>query len=282
MTDTNFGTCPALPALVAPDDTDFFSMDTDISHGSIVSVQPNPGNGKNMQIYTPPGYQSDTESYYPVLYLNPGGTEDETFWACSDNANCGYAGLILDNLLAAGQATPMIIAMPDTSDCAIFDPPAPPDFPDPCTTEYVEDFIPYIESNYRVIAHRNFRSIGGKLMGSGVTLNTGFHHLEIFSQLYVSSSGYPEQIQRDSWEINAGDILNNPGATNALLNAPIYFADGDTASTLAYSIANRDILINHGIQTFWQSSSSSDGWASWRRYLHQTLPVMFQNTNGCP
>ena len=118
-------------------------------------------------------------------------------------------------------------------------------------------------------------------MGGMVTLNTGFHHLELFSQLYVYSSGYPEQPQRDTWEINAADIMENPGQTNALLNAPIYFADGEAASTLDYTIANRDILIGHGIRVAWQSSSNSDGWASWRRYLHQTLPIMFQNTNGC-
>lgn len=57
-------------------------------------------------VYTPPGYFENPEKRYPVLYLQHGSYEDETGWASQ-----GHANLILDNLLASGQAKPMIIVM---------------------------------------------------------------------------------------------------------------------------------------------------------------------------
>ena len=57
-------------------------------------------------VYTPAGYEKDAKTRYPVLYLQHGSFEDETGWASQGKAN-----LILDNLIAAGKAVPMIIVM---------------------------------------------------------------------------------------------------------------------------------------------------------------------------
>src|SRR5512133_1858793 len=57
-------------------------------------------------IYTPAGYEKDIKTRYPVLYLQHGSFEDETGWASQGKAN-----LILDNLIAAQKAVPMIIVM---------------------------------------------------------------------------------------------------------------------------------------------------------------------------
>jgi enterochelin esterase-like enzyme len=57
-------------------------------------------------VYTPPGYDQDPAKRYPVLYLQHGGGEDETGWGRQ-----GHAALIMDNLIAAGKATPFIIVM---------------------------------------------------------------------------------------------------------------------------------------------------------------------------
>ena len=56
-------------------------------------------------VYTPPGYSPDER--YPVLYLLHGIGGNETHWTTP-----GLADVILDNLIAAGQAEPMIIVMP--------------------------------------------------------------------------------------------------------------------------------------------------------------------------
>ncbi|MEP6844914.1 MAG: alpha/beta hydrolase-fold protein, partial [Panacibacter sp.] len=65
---------------------------------------------RDMYIYTPPGYDANTNEKYPVLYILHGGGEDETGWAMQGKAN-----LILDNLIAEGKAKPMLIVMPDAN-----------------------------------------------------------------------------------------------------------------------------------------------------------------------
>jgi hypothetical protein len=57
-------------------------------------------------IYTPPDYDSKARNSYPVLYLLHGWGEDETGWYRQ-----GHVDLIVDNLIAAGKAKPMIIVM---------------------------------------------------------------------------------------------------------------------------------------------------------------------------
>src|SRR5690242_10689265 len=76
---------------------------------------------RSMHVYTPPGYDSGNAKY-PVFYLLHGGGDDDSGWS-----TIGRAGFILDNLLAAKKAKPMIVVMPNGSiprPAAI--PPSPP------------------------------------------------------------------------------------------------------------------------------------------------------------
>jgi enterochelin esterase family protein len=275
------GSCPkTLPTLAGDNDTSFYALRQDIPHGVITTVQYKQGANKTMRVYTPPDYETNAAARYPVLYINHGGGENDSHWGCTNANNCGYAGRILDNLLADGKAVPMVIAMPDTGDCANFNPPAPPDFADPCTTQYVNDFIPYVEKTYRVKADRHSRAIAGLSMGGLVTLNTGFGHLELFSHVFVYSSGYLADA-RPKWETNASSLLGDSKKTNALLDAPVYLAAGATDTALPNAQAVRDIFKKNDIAVLWQDSSKGHEWANWRRYLAQTLPLMFKNTSGC-
>ena len=98
-----------------------------------------------MYIYTPPGYDSAINEKYPVLYILHGGGEDERGWATQ-----GKTDLILDNLIAAGKAKPMLIVMPDAnigtggfsasgieSSLKMFE------------AEMKQAIIPFVEKNYR-------------------------------------------------------------------------------------------------------------------------------------
>jgi enterochelin esterase family protein len=280
-TAPTMGTCPtSLPPLAADGDSSFYANRPGIPHGMVKEVQYKAGASKTMHVYTPPGYDADPAVSYPVLYINHGGGESDVQWGCTNAYNCGYAGVILDNLLADGKAVPMVIVMPDTGDCANFTPPTPPAFADPCTSQYVNDFIPYVEKTYRVKSDRNFRAIAGLSMGGLVSLTTGFAHLEPFSEVFVYSSGYMADA-RPQWETNLSSLLDSPATTNHLLNVPVYLAAGSTDIALPNAQAVRDILKKHDIQVFWQDSSLGHEWANWRRYLAQTLPLMFKNTSGC-
>ena len=91
--------------------SDAWTFKPDVPHGTVSAVwypsailkKP----GRRMYVYTPPGYESTTAKY-PVFYLLHGGGGDEDAWV-----TMGRANIILDNLIAAGKAKPMIVVMPN-------------------------------------------------------------------------------------------------------------------------------------------------------------------------
>ena len=88
-------------------DQDFFAL-KNVPHGQLRETHyfsKTSNSLRRVYIYTPPGYDTNTKKY-PVLYLQHGMGEDETGWGSQ-----GYAGLIMDNLIAEGKATPFIIVM---------------------------------------------------------------------------------------------------------------------------------------------------------------------------
>src|ERR1039457_2201575 len=174
------GVCPLpiLPALPAYTDQTF-SAKADVPHGKIeqANYKNYAGEDKRMHVYLPPEYASNAGARYPVLYLTHGGGDDDSKWTSEDFRSGGYAGNILDNLIAAGKAKPMIIVMPNTRGCATFDP-SPIGTNDKCSQEYLQDVIPYADSHYRTKASREYRALAGLSMGGMVVIHTGFQHLE--------------------------------------------------------------------------------------------------------
>src|ERR1035441_8420588 len=89
-------------------DQDFYAL-KNVPHGQLREVHYfAKGNNsiRRCYVYTPPDYDKDPNTRYPVLYLQHGAGEDETGWG-----NQGHANLIMDNLLAEGKAKPLIIVM---------------------------------------------------------------------------------------------------------------------------------------------------------------------------
>ncbi len=136
------------------------------------------GTTRKMQVYTPPGYSK--EKKYPVLYLLHGIGGDETEWQrfCKPN-------VLLDNLLADGKVTPMIVVMPngraqqdDRPRGNIYA--AAPAFA-AFEQDLLNDVIPTIEARYAVQADREHRALAGLSMGGGQSLNFGLAHLETFA-----------------------------------------------------------------------------------------------------
>lgn len=264
---------PILPALPAPNNTSFYASN-DVPHGrvEIVHYKTSAGVEKRMHVYLPPGYGSDTDKRYPVLYLNHGGGENDSLWTANNRRSGGYANLILDNLIAAGKARPMIIVMPNTSGLVTGTPPKLGE-DDACTKEYLKDIIPYIDSHYRTLTNRESRAVAGLSMGGFVTLNTGLTHLETFSELYVFSSGY-WQDQLPAFEQNIKPLLSRTNI-NDYFRMPIYFAAGETDIALFNSQRTLAVFDNYGIRNFWVLSSNGHEWLNWRRYLYQTAQIMF-------
>lgn len=264
---------PILPALPAADDTSFYA-NRDVPHGrvEVVTYPTSAGRPKQMHVYLPPGYDADAAQRYPVLYLNHGGGESDSHWTATKPHAGGFAHLILDNLIAAGKARPMIIVMPHTGGVVSGTPPKPGQ-DDASTQEYLKDIIPHVDSHYRTRTNRESRAVAGLSMGGFVPLNTGLTHLETFGELYVFSSGY-WQDQLPAFQENIKAILADPNI-NDRLRVPIYFAVGETDIALFNSQRTLAVFNNYGVRTFWVLSSHGHEWLNWRRYLYQTAQIMF-------
>lgn len=94
-----------------PDGDVRFQM-SDVPHGDIRMKRyfsKTANDWRRMFIYCPPGYDTSTQSY-PVLYLQHGGGEDERGWS-----NQGRTDIIMDNLIAKGEAKAMLIVMAATT-----------------------------------------------------------------------------------------------------------------------------------------------------------------------
>jgi len=141
---------------------------------------------RQFYIYTPPGYDSAVNVNYPVLYILHGGGEDETGWATQ-----GKTDLILDNLIAAGNAKPMLIVMPDANiGAGGFNPGGIESSLKLFEREMKEAIIPFVEKNYRTLTDGNSRALAGLSLGGMHTLYTGINNTDKFAYLGVFSSGW--------------------------------------------------------------------------------------------
>ena len=269
---------PILPALPRYDDTTFYAR-TDVPHGKVVQAtyKNYAGKDKRMHVYLPPDYETHTSARYPVLYLNHGGGEDDAKWTATDpDKGGGHAHNILDNLIAAGKAKPMIVVMPNTRELASPRPPAPGQLDD-CSREYLQDIIPYVDGHYRTKASRENRALAGLSMGGFVVMNTGLAHLDTFGELYVYSSGYfPDQLTAVEESFKA--VLQDPKTNESLLRVPLYMAEGETDIALKNGQATLAIFNRYGLRNFWVLSSGGHEWKNWRRYLWQTAQIMFPDS----
>ena len=135
---------------------------------------------RQMQVYTPPGYNHDNR-VYPVLYILHGMGGNDTDWFAAMRAN-----YILDNLIAQGQAVPMLIVSPDTTPWN----PAPTVVTqDGFLQELMGSIVPYIEQNYRTAPGAKNRALAGLSMGSNHTRNVMLNYPHDFAYFGLYSSG---------------------------------------------------------------------------------------------
>jgi enterochelin esterase family protein len=275
------GVCPLpiLPALPTLEDSGFYAK-RDVPHGKVeqATYKNYAGDDKRMHVYLPPDYAKNENARYPVLYLNHGGGDDDAKWSSEADRNSGFAASILDNLIAAGKAKPMIVVMPSTRGCATGEP-SPIGTDDKCTQEYVKDIIPYIDGHYRTRASRESRALAGLSMGGFVVMHTGLPHLDTFSELYIYSSGHIGEAAVKKFDELYGPAMKDP-AFNDRFRVPLYMAAGETDIALKNGQKDLALFNQYGVRNFWVLSTGGHEWANWRRYLYQTAQIMFPDCGG--
>src|SRR5579871_2816479 len=152
-------------------------------------------------VYTPPGYDANRDTRYPVLYLQHGGGEDERGWP-----NQGHVAFIMDNLIAERKARPMLVVMERGYAQRPGEPAAPAAPPRPAAGQpapprdlgrmfgafeevMVNDLIPLIDATYRTTPDRDHRAMAGLSMGGMQTFQIGLKHLDLFAYLGGFSGG---------------------------------------------------------------------------------------------
>ncbi len=129
---------------------------------------------RKFSVYLPPDYETSNRSY-PILYLLHGSGDDNTGWV-----QFGEVLNIADKEINAGNATPMIIVMPDgnTGQRGYFNN-AKGDWR--YEDFFFQELLPFVEKKYRAKGEKRFRAISGLSMGGGGTFMYALHHPEMFS-----------------------------------------------------------------------------------------------------
>lgn len=164
---------------------------------------------RKFAVYLPAGYET-SQRYYPVLYLLHGGGDDQTGWV-----QFGEVKYIADKAIREGISTPMIIVMPDANT-------GRRGYSNDVKNEwryedfFFEEFMPYVESIYRIKKEKEYRAVAGLSMGGNGTLLYALHHPELFaSACPLSASANP---------LNLANIKRSLGADSSNVSKEQYDA----------------------------------------------------------
>lgn len=238
-------------------DQDFYAL-KNVPHGNVQQVlfpSASTHTSRRAFVYTPPGYEKQLKTRYPVLYLQHGWGEDETAWS-----NQGHANLIMDNMIAEGTIQPFIIVMTYgmTNDIKFG---GIRSFKiEPFQTVLTEELIPFVDANFRTIAKSSGRAMAGLSMGGMETHLITLNKPEMFSYYGILSGGIytPEEIKDKSAVklifISCGSKERPDAVKNAA--AALKAAGINAVSYISENTA-------HEFQT-------------WRRSLHEMAPLLFK------
>ena len=270
------GTRYASLLMVPGEGSEVFQLN-DTPHGNISQVwypSPTLGADRRMYVYTPPGYNSSKDSY-PVLYLLHGAGGDEDAWS-----SLGRANLILDNLIASGQSKPMIVVMTNGNAWQTSTLRQIPGLPTPTRETFaqfqgkfekslVEDVVPYIEKNYRVIADKDHRALAGLSMGGGHTITASITYPGTFGYIGVFSSGI--------FDANA-DMAEMEKKFQALKASGVHkywVACGKEDFVMESNKRLLSVLDKTRFEHEYFENEGGHTWANWRTYLSMFATMLF-------
>ena len=280
---------------------DYYAI-KEVPHGQVREVwyssKPT-GTWRHALVYLPPGYDTQTKTRYPVLYLQHGGGEDETGWIRQGRAN-----FILDNLIAEGKGKPMIVVMAygyarragQPAPNPGLPPPAPPapgapaqaaqdarlrtmgEMASAFQADMTEALIPFIDSTFRTVANRDHRAMAGLSMGGFQTFQITLNRLDLFSHIggFSGAGGL------------GGRALDAKTDFNGAFADPKAFAKKVRLLWLGIGTAEPErmregirgfhkALTDAGIDHVYVESQGTDHeWQTWRRNLHDFAPRLFR------
>jgi enterochelin esterase family protein len=285
--ETFYGVGRQSSGIEIPEEGAEYSATRDVPHGEVRLLRyfsKVTGQWRRCFVYTPPGYDTNVKAKYPVLFLMPGFGEDDRGWFTQ-----GKADLILDNLIAAKKARPMILVT-DNQFSALKPGEQPlvlggrgrgaagaaggrgPNFGNygaTFTEVMLTDLIPMIESTYRTIPGRESRAMAGLSMGGMQTFLTTLPHLDRFAYIGGFSPGLP-QAQIDA-------IYKDPAAFNKQVKV-LFLGTGTVERDSNPNILRlHEALEKAGVKhVYYESPGTAHEWLTWRRDLNEFAPLLFR------
>ena len=239
-------------------DQDFYAL-KNVPHGNVQQVlfpSPSTNTSRRAFVYTPPGYNKDTKTKYPVLYLQHGWGEDETAWS-----NQGHANLIMDNMISEGKIKPFIIVMTygmtnevkwgRMKDFKI----------EPFQTVLVDELIPYVDDHFRTNAKQSHRAMAGLSMGGMETKTITLNKPDVFAYYGLLSGGtYAPTDIKDKSKVKL--IFLSCGSKER--------PDGVKNAAIALKEAGYNAVS-------YISENTAHEFLTWRRSLHELAPLLFKD-----
>ncbi len=202
-------------------------------------------------IFLPKCYFEDQSTRYPVLYLLHGQTFTAEQWL--DLGVVEHAAALMD----AGEIPPFLIVMPlDRLSWDLVE-------NDPFGDVLIDEFIDFIDAEYRTLPEREFRALGGLSRGAGWTIRKGLQNWERFGALGIHS---PAIFQRDASKLD--DWLAAIPADEMPL---IYLDIGDNDNEFENALALADLLAEMGVVHEWHLYTGTHDDAYWQAHVDEYL-----------
>lgn len=231
-------------------------------------------------VYTPPDYDKNVSSHYPVLYLQHGMGEDETGWSAQGKAN-----LILDNLIADKKSVPMIIVMdngyaskPSQVAQTAVTPPRGPNF-SAFEEVLTQEIIPMIDTGYRTLADREHRAMAGLSMGANQTIRITMNNLDKFSYIggFSGTSNFPSADPVDPVTFMDGKFKDGAALNKQVKLFWLGLGTKEPNPFPGSVGAFRAMLDKVGMKyVYYESPGTAHEWLTWRRDLFQFVPLLFR------
>ena len=226
-------------------------------------------------IYTPAGYDEGKQSY-PVVYIQHGGGEDHRGWM-----EQGRTAQIMDNLIAAGKAVPMIVGSANSNvrsrnggmgggyswqGMQTF------------RSELIDNVIPFVEKNFRVKKDRKNRAMCGLSMGGGQSFYIGLRDPDVFANVGVFSTGMFGGISGASnfdLEAEVPGMLTDTKTFNNQFDV-FFISCGEQDPRIEYTRSIVKKMRDSGVNVRFSSYLGDHEWQVWRKSLHEFAQYLFK------
>ncbi|MBR4390070.1 MAG: esterase [Prevotella sp.] len=250
----------------------------DVPHGEVRTVYYHSNvdeSWRPLMVYTPAGY-NESDIDYPVVYIQHGGGEDHRGWM-----DQGRTAQIMDNLIAAGKAKPMIVVSANSNVRSRngghgggYSWQSMQSF----RRELLENVIPFVEKTYRVIKDRMSRAMCGLSMGGGQSFYIGLRDPEVFANVGVFSTGMFGGIQGASnfdLEKEVPGILTQTQQFNKQFDV-FFVSCGEQDPRIEYTRAIVKQMRDSGVAVRFNSYPGDHEWQVWRKSLYEFAQHLFK------